>query len=577
MFFFNNFKTRIKLSLSFSILILITIVVGINGMFTAREVQNSFEDFYTERFLSNMMLATIQLGQEKATAEMQRILYESQVTNDPTVIETSVESINKIVAEIDSAFKEYEKGNFLPEEEELFASLKNATSVYRSTRDKAIEAARNGDFDMAVAHDALSRDYREKCSDLIKQMRELNKQVADDMMEANRANFENSRNMSILFLIIAFLVGVVFTVLLNKSIAKPIKVLEEHAGVIAEGDFTQEVPESLQRRKDEMGQVAVAFAEMNKNIQAMLKEVSNSVEETSASSQELSATTEEVSAQVESIADSVQQIAAGMEEISASVEEVAAAGSEIVGRAQKMEGEALEGEEKVNEIRKRAEEMKASARLSKQTANEIYQLKQQEIKLAIEEVGVVHEITKMADVISQIAAQTNLLALNAAIEAARAGEHGRGFVVVSEEVRKLAEHSAVTAGDIHQVIEKVNVAVDKLTSNVEEILKFIDEKVTPDYDIFEKTGEQYAEDAYFVKTLTDGFTAAASQIASSIETIGKAIEGVSATVEQATASSQEISSSSSESSKALEEVARTAQAQAQMAERLNMMVARFKV
>ena len=236
------------------------------------------------------------------------------------------------------------------------------------------------------------------------------------------------------------------------------------------------MPESLQRRKDEVGQVAVAFAEMNKNIRLCSRGI-----EFCRRNQRIKPGTlaRRKSQRAVKALLSVQQIAAGMEEISASVEEVAAAGSEIVGRAQKMEGEALEGEEKVNEIRKRAEEMKASARLSKQTTNEIYQQKQQEIKLAIEEVRVVHEITKMADAISQIAAQTNLLALNAAIEAARAGEHGRGFVVVSEEVRKLAEHSAVTAGDIHQVIEKVNVAVDKLTSNVEEILKFIDEKVTP--------------------------------------------------------------------------------------------------
>jgi len=509
---------------------------------------------------------------------MQRIIYKAQVAEDPAaVIEEAVQSINQAAAEVDSALQENEKTNFLPEEKELFESLKNAISTYRSARQKAIDAAQSGDFELAVANNELSKDFRDKCDELIQQMRELNKQIAAEIMEKNKADFAASRNMSLLLLVVAFIVSVIFTILLNRSLANPIRILEEHAGFIAEGDFTKEIPEKLRRRKDEMGRVAAAFAEMSQNIGAMLKEVSDSVEETSASSEELSATTEEVSAQVESIASSVQQIAAGMEEISASIEEVVTASSEIVSKAQNVESEALKGEEKVNEIKMRAEEMKTSARLSKQTANEIYQQKQQEIKQAIEEVGVVHEITKMADVISQIAAQTNLLALNAAIEAARAGEHGRGFVVVSEEVRKLAEHSAVTAGDIHQVIEKVNAAVGKLTANVEEILKFIDEKVTPDYDVLEKTGEQYAEDAYFVKTLTDDFTAAASQIASAMETISKAIEGVSATVEEATASSQEISNSSSESSKALEEVARTAQSQAQLAERLNMMVSKFKV
>lgn len=265
-----------------------------------------------------------------------------------------------------------------------------------------------------------------------------------------------------------------------------------------------------------------------------------------------------------------------MEEISASIEQVASTRAEISRQAEMMEQEAIDGEEKVEQIKKRAEEMKESAIISKQTTNDIYNLKQQEIKEAIKEVEVVEEVIKMADVISQIAAQTNLLALNAAIEAARAGEHGRGFAVVAEEVRKLAEHSANTAGDIHQVIQQVNTAVEKLTTHAGELLKFIDEKVTPDYDMLEKTGEQYAEDAKFVKSLTNEF-AAASQIAKSIEEIGKAIEGVSATVEEATASSQEISDSSMESTKALEEAARTAQAQAEMAEKLSNLVAKFKV
>jgi len=418
---------------------------------------------------------------------------------------------------------------------------------------------------------------REEVTGMLEQIKEENAQTATEMMTADQAKFNESRNTAVLALIIAILVGLALTVLLTRMIARPINTLVEHAHLMAQGDFTHDVPEILHSRRDEMGMLANAFAEMNGRIRDMLKEVSVSVQETSASSQELSATTEEVTAQGESINSSVQQIAAGMEEISASIEQVASTRAEISRQAEMMEQEAIDGEEKVEQIKKRAEEMKESAIISKQTTNDIYNLKQQEIKEAIKEVEVVEEVIKMADVISQIAAQTNLLALNAAIEAARAGEHGRGFAVVAEEVRKLAEHSANTARDIHQVIQQVNTAVEKLTTHAGELLKFIDEKVTPDYDMLEKNGEQYAEDAKFVKSLTNEFAAAASQIAKSIEEIGKAIEGVSATVEEATASSQEISDSSMESTKALEEAARTAQAQAEMAEKLSNLVAKFKV
>lgn len=576
--FVNNFKIKTKFLSLFSIILIITIAINVNGRFTAKNLQNSFETFYTDNFLPNIVLSEMQVNQEKAATEMQRILYKTEAMYDQNVIESSVAALNKLMTSNELLIKAYENKKLLPEEKELLDRLKIVYADYQSVREKVIDVAKNGDFKLAAEiNDKLVRELGEEISGILAHMKELNNQIAIDIMSANKEKFNRTRNFGILSLVIACLVCLGLIILLNRMITKPIKTLVEYSNRMAEGDFTYDVPENILRRKDEMGMLAGAFASMNEKIHAMLKEVSVSAEESSSASEELAASAEEVTAQGESIATSIQQIAEGMEEISFSIEEIAKGGLEINNRVQLLERKAIDGEEKVNKIKNRAEEMKDTARLSKQTANDIYNLKQKEIKLAIEEVGIVEEITKMADVISEIAEQTNLLALNAAIEAARAGEQGRGFAVVAEEVRKLAEHSANTAAEIHQVIRQVYGTVEKLIANAEEILKFIDEKVAPDYDMLEKTGEQYAEDARFVKSLTNDFAAAAYQILNSVEEINDAIGGVSATVEEATASAQEISGSSLESTKALEEVARTAQSQAEMAERLSTMVARFKV
>lgn len=376
---------------------------------------------------------------------------------------------------------------------------------------------------------------------------------------------------------IFLLLGMALAVYLGRRIAVPIRGAAERARVMASGDFTNDIPEELQQRQDELGILARSFDELTRNIRTMIGGIAQGTEESLAASEELSASGENIASTMEEVSASTEEIAAGMEEVSSSAEEVNASGQEVTSILAQVQEAAHEGDENSKAIGQRALKVQEDSNHSKERALGMYEEIKDKVEKAIGDAGVVDEISGLAENIAGIANQTNLLALNAAIEAARAGEQGRGFAVVAEEVRKLAEDSAGAVSGIQNMTGQVHNAIKVLIEHCNELLRFINEDVIKDYEFIVNIGSQYKEDADMVHNMTENITGLVNNVVNAMDEINRAIESTAATMEETSAGAQEIARGSEGAAQAAVEINEAAGRMATGAEELNLQVQKFKI
>ncbi|OCS90580.1 methyl-accepting chemotaxis protein [Caryophanon latum] len=308
------------------------------------------------------------------------------------------------------------------------------------------------------------------------------------------------------------------------GITKPLRHLTTSAQIIADGDLR--IDDIKVTTKDELHELAQSFNMMKNNLHQVITDVLANVSSTTAASEQLSASTDEVvemtkdiTTRIDIIAENSVQAAKMGEDCAAATDESAKGVGRIAESAQMLNERASSMEVMASEggktLQTTKEQMSVIQKSSYETKERIQQLSEQSA-----------EIENITKVITDITDQTNLLALNAAIEAARAGEHGKGFAVVADEVRKLAEQSKQSAT---QIVE--------LTSLIQKDTKAVEESVNI-------TVGNIDEGVAYVENAQHSFT----QIVESVLDMAKDIQDVSASAEEMTAGTEEVAASVSEMS-----------------------------
>jgi methyl-accepting chemotaxis protein len=374
----------------------------------------------------------------------------------------------------------------------------------------------------------VSRQALEKMTAQGQLLLDLSDKLTASQNAKRDADSQQAQSMLGLATVLALLFGILAAWAITRQITLPLKQTLIAVDRVASGDLTHNLKVD---RRDELGQLQGGIQRMTLSLRELIGGISDSVTQIASAAEELSAVTEQTSAGVNSQKVETDQVATAMHQMTATVQEVARNAEEASEAAVAADQQAREGDKVVNEAIAQIE------RLASEVAHSTTAMG--ELKRESDKIG------SVLDVIKSVAQQTNLLALNAAIEAARAGEAGRGFAVVADEVRSLAQRTQNSTEEIEELIA----GLQNGTQQVATMMDNSRELTVSSVELTRRAGGSLGSitrTVSAIQAMNQQIAAAAEQQSATAEEINRSVLNVRDVSEQTSAASEETAASSVE-------------------------------
>lgn len=627
----RSIKIQTKILILSGVMLVIVGVVGISGITGTKTMYNNSREITEKISPAVDLILNIDRDAQQAMVALRSELL-------PGNVQWKKLQSDNYLTNVQQTFERWDKykaiGDILPEEKSLQSTFETKRKAWLESSDQIHKLALQNTMESrAKAYNMLESDQKkfEEMRDQLDGLEGLYEKYSQSTVSSINEAYKNTTTMQTIFVVAGILLGIGLSIIIGQSITKPIKQVIKMLTDLAQGDGDLTKRLSIVSH-DEIGKMSSLVNDFLEKLHIFVKSVTGSVVEVSSIVNQLSVISSETAKFTQQVVTAIDEVARGNNEQSTSVNQsvqtvnqVTKAIEQISLGAQEQNKNVLNATGVVENVNAKIDFMAKSIVQVKDAAQRNGEIAQEggkavektvvgmgrvknavfETANRIKELGEQsQQIGEIIQVIDDIAEQTNLLALNAAIEAARAAEHGKGFAVVADEVRKLAERAGKATKEIADLITNIqngtNIAVESMQvgtrevekgvsvaqaagKSLQEIIEVVGQvslkvgEITNALDEVLGGSQEVSRSISNLAAITEENTAATEEISASAEQVSLSMQNIAAITEESAAAVAEVSSSTEEVLASTEEVAMSAQNIAGLVQKLQALLAQFRI